>query len=79
MPMPVEPALPEIENYSSIPTVDTPTVRQEFSASGQKAYKEDLDQHKNLFNIYKICLSCYKREPNNLKAVAVWIHTKCPA
>jgi hypothetical protein len=75
MPMPVEPVLPEIEDYSPIPTVDTPTVRQGLSASGQKAYKEDLDQHKNLFNIYKTRLSRYEREANNLKAVAVWIQT----
>jgi hypothetical protein len=75
MPMPVKPVLPEIEDYSPIPTVDTPTVRQELSASGQKAYKEHLDQQKNLFNIYKTRLSRYEREANNLKAVAVWIQT----
>ncbi|KAL5398755.1 hypothetical protein PMIN03_012746 [Paraphaeosphaeria minitans] len=78
LPKPIEPELPDFATYApnaNIGDGETPNRLSELSASGAKAYKEDLDVYKLQMERYKLRLNEYKAEKANLQQIVVFIQS----
>jgi hypothetical protein len=65
-PKPLPVRAPDVADYTPAANIEVPTRPTELSASGQKAFKEDLEYYKILLKQYKSDQHKHKKEQSSL-------------
>lgn len=79
---PTLPKLPDFSDYTPINTLpagQVPSKSTDLSATGQRAYKDDLEVYKLKMELYKVEFAKYKAEVSNLQQIKILIQSTVAA